>query len=45
VDLALQVGHQEKLSPENGKPPPGVLEAPKKPGRIRAFFRRLGMLF
>ncbi|HSZ57243.1 MAG TPA: FHA domain-containing protein [Tepidisphaeraceae bacterium] len=46
VDLALQVRHdQEKLSPEKSAPLPGVLEAPKKPGRLRAFFRRLGMLF
>lgn len=46
VDLALQVGHhQEKHSPEKTEPLPGVLEAPKKTGRIRAFFRRLGMLF
>jgi pSer/pThr/pTyr-binding forkhead associated (FHA) protein len=46
VDLALQVRHdQEKLSPESSAPQPGVLEGPKKPGRIRAFFRRLGMLF
>ena len=52
VDLALQVGQeksesdrQKKLSPEAGESKSGVLDAPPKKGRIRAFFRRIGRLF
>lgn len=53
VDLSLQVSPEQleahrdqKLSPENGDGPhPGVLETPRKRGRIRALFRRLAMLF
>jgi predicted component of type VI protein secretion system len=46
VDLALQVRQEEsKLSPEDGNPAVGVLETPRKPGRIRAFFRKLGSFF
>jgi predicted component of type VI protein secretion system len=51
VDLALQVHPEgaakrdEKLSPENSGPNPGVIETPPRVGRIRSLFRKLGMLF
>jgi len=52
VDLALQVHpdksaapRNEKLSPDKSGPQPGVLQTPRRVGRIRSLFRKLGMIF